>query len=189
MVLCDFFPLYEYQTDVCAPTIDAIERRRRVTNMANDESASDPTLSSDYNQSTKRVEYGFQRHNRPAVTEIILMVWVFTLVCEEIRQVRNNSDSGSSYSLSMLLVVVFHRSTVDSKCSVSVFSSLLEQTRRSGNHIILRGHDAPIYSGDDQRVFLCGTDRDVSGLGYLVHAFIGYIRCGETTRPETSDDW
>ena len=148
MVLCDFFPLYEYQTDVCAPTIDAVERRRRVTNVANDESASDPTVSNNNNQSTKAVEYGSQRRNRPAVTELVLVVWVFTLVCEEIRQVRNSSDSGSSYSLLMVLVVVFHRSTVDSKCSVSVFSSLLEQTRCSGNHIILRGHDTPIYSGD-----------------------------------------
>lgn len=148
MVLCDFFPLYEYQTDVCAPTIDAIERRRRVTTMGNDESASDSASSNNHNQSTKDVEYGSQRHNRPAVTELILVVWVFTLVCEEIRQVRNTSDSGSSYSLSMLLVVVFHRSTIDSKCSVSVFSSLLEQTRRPCNHIILRGHDSPIYSVD-----------------------------------------
>jgi len=35
----------------------------------------------------KTFEYSLQRHNRPSTTEILLTIWVFTLFCEEIRQV------------------------------------------------------------------------------------------------------
>ena len=35
-----------------------------------------------------RSEYGLQQHDRLATAEIILIIWVFTLLCEEIRQVK-----------------------------------------------------------------------------------------------------
>ena len=87
-----------------------------------------------------------------------------------------------------LLIVILYRSTIDSKCSIGVFSSLLEQTRRPRNNIILRRHGLAIRSHGYERVFLCGTNRAVSGLGYLVHAFTGHICCCETPRSEASDD-
>jgi len=41
------------------------------------------------NATNETFEYGLQRYERPATTEIILTIWIFTLFCEEIRQVKN----------------------------------------------------------------------------------------------------
>ena len=73
MLLCDFFPLYEFQTDVCAPANDP-------------ERLKDAAGPGDEKNVTGSVSFGFQRHDRPAVTEFILTIWVFTLLCEEVRQ-------------------------------------------------------------------------------------------------------
>jgi hypothetical protein len=39
------------------------------------------------NKVNQSASYGFERHARPSVAEFILVVWVFTLLCEEVRQV------------------------------------------------------------------------------------------------------
>ena len=75
MLLCDFFPLYEFQTDVCAPANDP-ERLKDAAGAA----------AADEKNVTGSVSFGFQRHDRPAVTEFIVTIWVFTLLCEEVRQ-------------------------------------------------------------------------------------------------------
>jgi hypothetical protein len=68
VILCDFFPLYDYPVDICAPSKDLTEKE-------------------DSQGNSTKVSYGFQRHARPSVAELVLVVWVFTLFCEEIRQV------------------------------------------------------------------------------------------------------
>jgi len=87
VILCDLFPLYDFPTDVCAPAKAALERGDYIT----DDNANKPvinrTLIGDTSNTKKSVSYGFERHKRPATTELILVSWVFTLLCEEIRQV------------------------------------------------------------------------------------------------------
>lgn len=85
MILCDFFPLYdfechlinEHQTDNEALPKSVPERS--ISNLTNTNSTgiADPSLA-----------YGFKEHTRPTTSEIILHVWIFTLFCEEIRQVK-----------------------------------------------------------------------------------------------------
>ena len=36
--------------------------------------------------------YGYQQHNRPSSSEYLLAIWVFTLLCEEVRQVCNYDE-------------------------------------------------------------------------------------------------
>ena len=48
---------------------------------------SDQMAGSRNNSSRKSIPYGFQRRSRPADSEIILAIWVMTLLFEEIRQV------------------------------------------------------------------------------------------------------
>jgi len=65
VILCDFFPLYDFQ---CT---------------SNTEEHRDGKLLL-----KKVVKFGFQKHSQPTTSEIILVVWVFTLFFEEIRQVK-----------------------------------------------------------------------------------------------------
>ena len=82
VILCDFFPLYEFQSDECvsnAETNTDIEiSTARVSNR-----------SWTMTNSNRTAPYGRYRHSRPGTTEIILVVWVFTLFFDEIRQVMN----------------------------------------------------------------------------------------------------
>lgn len=83
MVLCDFFPLYDFPKDVCAAS----------KNIA--EGADNDETSESKHANVSKIAYGFQRHHRPSMAEFILCAWVFTLLCEEIRQV-------ISYNLQLL---------------------------------------------------------------------------------------
>ncbi|CAF4730942.1 unnamed protein product, partial [Rotaria sp. Silwood2] len=77
VLLCDFFPLYEFQTNVCGSTNDPEKQ---------DGNNNSPSVKNDEAKSNITVPYGFQKHDRPAFTEYILFVWVTTLLCEELRQ-------------------------------------------------------------------------------------------------------
>jgi hypothetical protein len=68
--------------DVCAP----IQKDRDSDNNANQPVINSTTNGNSHNAS-KTVSYGLQRHRQPTLPEYILVVWVFTLLCEEIRQV------------------------------------------------------------------------------------------------------
>ena len=39
---------------------------------------------------TETMKYGLRHHPRPSTSEIILIIWMFTLFLEEIRQVKIN---------------------------------------------------------------------------------------------------
>jgi hypothetical protein len=79
VLLCDFVPLYDFQTDACGPAIEPerlkalnTEDNLRTINTANSSEISSNSL---------------QRRDRPSNTEYALAFWVFTIFCEEIRQV------------------------------------------------------------------------------------------------------
>lgn len=80
VILCDFFPLYDFQ---CVLNTEEQHRNSEVgmKNVAN-RSISNSTENGDYSS-----KYGLQQHSRPSTSEIILSFWLFTLLCEEIRQV------------------------------------------------------------------------------------------------------
>jgi len=67
MMLCQFVPLYEFQLDVCPPA---------PTSNAHDTSINDKPSSQ-----------GLRTREQAAITEYILAIWIFTLLCEETRQV------------------------------------------------------------------------------------------------------
>ncbi|CAF1319031.1 unnamed protein product [Rotaria sordida] len=78
MILSDFFPLYEFQSDVCGPNSPP-ERQ--------EDGSNNSSLIKDNEINTNiTVPYGFQKHDRPSTSEYILFIWVTTLLCEEIRQ-------------------------------------------------------------------------------------------------------
>ncbi|CAF0790385.1 unnamed protein product [Adineta steineri] len=81
VILCDFFPLYDFPVDKCAASSDPPNYNDNVNNN-NKNHQSDQ----DHSNTNKPGPYGLQRHTRPATTELILAAWVFTLLCEEIRQ-------------------------------------------------------------------------------------------------------
>lgn len=92
VVLCDFFPLYDFQSNKClsgsedhtyAELIDDPDNIRPVTNLSH---------INRIKTGNDTFEYGLRRYNRPATTEILLTIWVFTLFCEEIRQVKKRFD-------------------------------------------------------------------------------------------------
>ncbi|CAF3534340.1 unnamed protein product [Rotaria sp. Silwood1] len=78
MILCDFFPLYEFKSDVCGPAHPSEKQ----------DNNNNPSINTDQNiTNITTVPYGFQKHDRASITEYILFVWVSTLLCEEFRQV------------------------------------------------------------------------------------------------------
>ncbi|CAF0806293.1 unnamed protein product [Adineta ricciae] len=83
VILFDFFPLYDFVSGKCLissddddPTTEMSVRRVRKRSILNKTTTENP-----------RVQYGYQQHTRPSATEIVLIVWMFTLLCEEIRQI------------------------------------------------------------------------------------------------------
>ena len=85
VILCDLFPLYQFSTDVCLPAKEPIQRERDADDVRLTASVGNHTVLG--KNDNKSVEYGFEQHARPSITELILVVWIFTLLCEEIRQV------------------------------------------------------------------------------------------------------
>lgn len=85
VILCDLFPLHRFATDVCLPAKELIQREKLVE----DAMSTLPVLNHTglERKDNKSAEYGFEKHARPAITELVLVVWIFTLLCEEIRQV------------------------------------------------------------------------------------------------------
>jgi hypothetical protein len=77
VILCDFYPLYDFQcvltTEEQHSDIKNIVKRSISINLTKNEG-----LSS---------KFGLQKHNQPTTSEIILTLWILTLFCEEIRQV------------------------------------------------------------------------------------------------------
>ena len=92
MILCDFFPLYNFQSDVCAPASESIKNKHRPT-----DDEKDPTLIDDGISRNRTALYGFRARRRPAMTELVLATWIFTLLCEEIRQVVLTSTACQSF--------------------------------------------------------------------------------------------
>ncbi|CAF1487785.1 unnamed protein product, partial [Rotaria sordida] len=78
MILSDFFPLYEFQSDVCGPNSPP-ERQEYGSNNS-------PLIKDNQINTNITIPYGFQKHDRPSISEYILFIWVTTLLCEEIRQ-------------------------------------------------------------------------------------------------------
>ena len=82
VILCDFFPLYDFQTDVCAPATDPEKSKD-----SNADDHNGQSLARDGHNTTRAVPYGLQRHDQLSNAEYMLAVWIFTLLCEEVRQV------------------------------------------------------------------------------------------------------
>jgi hypothetical protein len=92
VLLCDFFPLYDFPSETCAPDSDALEHVRRLAQNY-DTTMKSLDSSDEKNSSHANIYYGLQRRSHPSVTELILIVWIFTLLCEEIRQVSLKRDN------------------------------------------------------------------------------------------------
>ncbi|UJR33550.1 hypothetical protein I4U23_020992 [Adineta vaga] len=86
VILCDFFPLYDFPMDKCGTFNNPSYQNDSVSSNENKQTGVDRMSASDKTNSNKTIPYGFQRRSRPANTEIVLAIWVFTLLCEEIRQ-------------------------------------------------------------------------------------------------------
>ena len=83
VILCDFFPLYASQCIL--NTEEQHGNNDQLVNPFTNRSMLNSTESEE-----RSLKYGLQRHDRPATTELILAIWIFTLFCEEIRQVNQS---------------------------------------------------------------------------------------------------
>ena len=87
MVLCDFFPLYDFGTNKCLSGTEDNTYADLIDEPIDERPRSHIPRLTVNKTINETFEYGLQRYNRPAATEILLTIWVFTLLCEEIRQV------------------------------------------------------------------------------------------------------
>jgi hypothetical protein len=87
VILCDFFPLYEFRSDKCLSGSEEITYTDLNDDPVSERPITNFTGINNTKANNQTFEYGLQRYGRPAATEIVLSVWIFTLFCEEIRQV------------------------------------------------------------------------------------------------------
>ncbi|CAF1491749.1 unnamed protein product [Adineta steineri] len=87
VILFDFFPIYDFISDKCLPSIEELRDNRISINNTQKRLFSNRTKQKIKVTAIPSVEYGFQWHHRPRTTELILIIWMFTLFCEEIRQI------------------------------------------------------------------------------------------------------
>jgi len=88
VVLCDFFPLYKFRSNKCLSGSEENTYADPIDDAVSERSMSHIIRININKINNQTFEYGLQRYNRPATTEILLTIWIFTLFCEEIRQVR-----------------------------------------------------------------------------------------------------
>ncbi|CAF4317460.1 unnamed protein product, partial [Adineta steineri] len=74
-------------SDKCLPSIDELRDNRISINNTQKRLFLNRTKQKITVTQNPSVEYGFQWHHRPRTTELILIIWMFTLFCEEIRQI------------------------------------------------------------------------------------------------------
>ncbi len=85
VLLCDFFPLYDFQ---CIPSREERTYSNILLKSIEKRSISNITKINLTKNEKLSLNFGLQRHSQPTTSEIILDVWIFTLLCEEIRQVK-----------------------------------------------------------------------------------------------------
>lgn len=85
MILCDYFPLYDFVSCQCLIGTENNWRRSMLN---------------------ESVTYGLESRSSPSTCEGILTFWMFTLLVEEIRQVRKRD-------VSLSLSKIFHLDSFD----------------------------------------------------------------------------
>jgi hypothetical protein len=87
VILCDFFPLYNFQCTLSTEEHgkNNILRKNIENRSISNVTQNNLTINEDFSS-----KFGLQQHNQPTKSEIILIVWMFTLFCEEIRQVKSS---------------------------------------------------------------------------------------------------
>jgi hypothetical protein len=83
VILCDFFPLYDFK---CFVITDEHNDNNIVLKNVKKSISNLTKINLTENEDISK-KYAFQQRSRPTTSEIILDVWMFTLFCEEIRQV------------------------------------------------------------------------------------------------------
>ncbi|CAF3846657.1 unnamed protein product, partial [Adineta steineri] len=86
VILCDFFPLYDFRSNKCLSGSEENTYPDINDAPVGAQLLSDFTTTISSKTVNATIEYGLQRYNRPAASEILLTIWMFTLFCEEIRQ-------------------------------------------------------------------------------------------------------
>ncbi|CAM4950644.1 unnamed protein product [Rotaria socialis] len=86
LILCGFFPLYDFPADICPPVIDSKDDTSSTADNNDDQSALNRNLTINTINTNTPIPYGFQRHKYPSIVEFILLFWIVTLLFEEIRQ-------------------------------------------------------------------------------------------------------
>lgn len=89
MILCDFFPLYRFQLGKCFLGTEENLNKETFVFFFLIEKALFFNLIIIYNRKndTEPWKHTLHPRDRPSTCEIILSFWMFTLFCEEIRQV------------------------------------------------------------------------------------------------------
>ncbi len=159
VILCDFFPLYDFPSDKCLPTNDSNNYENNPSNKENQ--SENP---SEFHSNTTRA-YGFQPHKLPSPVEFILAIWVFTLLCEEIRQVIFYDNETHLLLIPLLLfpvylTVSYNRSTIKKESCSNLFKRFLESVRYIGYCSVLHWFYTSICSSC--RMFLCSSHYFIS---------------------------
>ncbi|CAF2167686.1 unnamed protein product [Rotaria magnacalcarata] len=86
LILCGFFPLYDFPADICPPVIDSKDDTNSTADNNDGQSDLNRNLTINTRNTNTPIPYGFQRHKYPSIVEFILLFWIVTLLFEEIRQ-------------------------------------------------------------------------------------------------------
>jgi hypothetical protein len=78
VLLCDFYPLYDFQLHTCQPAISPAAAAAYHEQESRSHNTSHHDLSGSHE---------FRTRAQPAIKEFILAIWIFSLLCEEFRQV------------------------------------------------------------------------------------------------------
>ena len=90
VILCDFFPLHDFPTNTCSPTADS----QRNSNDDDKKDGPGETLIAHMNGTdTTTTPFALRKHGRPSIFEFIILIWIVSLIVEEIRQVFNNVET------------------------------------------------------------------------------------------------
>lgn len=89
MILCDFFPLYDFPAGTCGPTIGSAESQFCSSDAdgGNSDGTVDRRASGSNMTSVTAVSFALQTKSGPSNIEIIILIWVISLTLEEIRQI------------------------------------------------------------------------------------------------------
>ncbi len=99
LIICDYSPLYDFPANTCPPAGDSKDNKDNASDKGDDKSTLSNLVLQNISNISASGSQGLQRIKRPSTIEFILLVWILSLACEEIRQVIYSDRTALMYNL------------------------------------------------------------------------------------------